>query len=90
MGIAFCAFTFIQCSDHYSLNSGTWNGEKPKGTYQGHVTINGKTPNKNFKFNYASGVVGNNKAFIKPTQNTNTSTVNTYTATDNSIMDWPR
>lgn len=64
--VVWCAFTFIQCSDHYGLESGTWNGEKPKATYQGAAKVNGQTPGKQFRLPYASGVVGNDKAFIKP------------------------
>lgn len=66
LAVAWCAFTFIQCSDHYGLESGTWNGEKPKATYQGEAKVNGKKPGKRFRLPYASGVVGNDKAFIKP------------------------
>jgi hypothetical protein len=62
---ALCAFTFIQCSDHYSLASGTWNGETPKASYQGQARINGKAVKRHFRFGYASGIVGNDKAFIK-------------------------
>lgn len=63
--IVWCAFTFIQCSDHYGLASGTWKGERPKATYQGAAKINGKKPGKRFRLPYASGIVGNDKAFIK-------------------------
>lgn len=66
VAIVWCAFTFIQCSDHYGLESGTWNGEKPKATYHGAAKINGKKPEKRFRLPYASGIVGNDKAFIKP------------------------
>jgi hypothetical protein len=66
VSIAFCAFTFIQCSDHYTLQSGTF-GNVPKPVYSGvrDVKINGKHPHKTFNLGYARGTVGNDKAFIE-------------------------